>query len=233
MRRLLAALLLSALPATVLAGSTLEAEVANATWQRTVNGTLQQVAAVRVIEIQTTFAHRSMPELSAWNWGEVIAVNSGYADPIAQAVIQWLNSPPHWAVLTGGYTAIGCAQAYNGRYWFVCLFGIPPAGGGVPPPPAPPITGELPNAAALDNLGLERDFMLLAIGSILAVMGFFSATEWALHEKFMDLNPEIRRKFDHFRRNPPPDPHVCPRHHLKVKAEQRCWMKGCDWRSPP
>lgn len=234
MRRLLAALLLSLLPATALAGSTLESQVAQATWPRTVSGTLQSVAAVRVIEIQTTFAHRPMPELVHWSWGEVIAYNSGYADPIAQTVVMWRNSPTHWNILTGSYTHIGCASDWAGsRFYAVCLFGIPPAGGGVPPPPAPyqPITDVLTDTAAADErIRIESLLMLFSAGGMLLMAGYYAATEWALHEKFLDLNPEIRHKYDQWRRQP--DPHVCPRHHLKVKPGQPCRIERCDWKSP-
>lgn len=115
---------------------------------RTSDPTLAAVAAVRVVEIASAFTHRPLPELSAWNWGEVIAANRGYADPYAQAIEQWWGSAPHHAILANpAYQRIGCdhrtAAGQDGvvREWFVCIVGTPP--GSAPPPAA----GEIPDTA--------------------------------------------------------------------------------------
>lgn len=90
---------------------------------RTWDGNLAGLAQQRANEVTVTWGHREMPELWGYNWGEVIAVNSGYTDPYALAVSQWQNSPPHWAILTTpAYHYIACAEAVTDRHYIVCLF---------------------------------------------------------------------------------------------------------------
>lgn len=126
-------------------GNTLESQVQQITGiSRTVNTYLQSVAAVRVMEIQAVFAHRPMPELAQWHWGEVIAVNNA-SDYIAYAVNQWKGSPSHWTILSNpGYNHIGCAVDQNGtKFYAVCLFGK--LGTVSQPPPQTPIVPTIPD----------------------------------------------------------------------------------------
>jgi hypothetical protein len=73
---------------------------------------------------------------------EVLAFNSGYADPVTHLAEQWQGSPVHWAILTDpGYTAIGCAVAFvENRAYAACVLagGGQPATAPSPPPPPPP-----------------------------------------------------------------------------------------------
>ena len=206
---------------------------------RTPDATLEALAAQRVIEIQTTFGHRAMPELSQWSWGEVIGWNNGYTDPVAAVVNGWMASPDHRAILLGAYTHIGCAHdaTADGRQWFVCILGIPPA---APPPPGQPGSGggsvpdPLPDTATAQDIRTEQLLMLLAAGGMLVVVGMWAGLQMALWESFLDANPEIRRKYEHFLRLPKPsDPHVCPKHGMKISPGERCWVERCGWRSPP
>lgn len=122
---LLAAMLLaSAAPSS--AAATLESRIQAATGiVRVVDVGLQARAAVRAIEIQTDFNHCCLEPDEA----EVIAWNSGYADPLGQLVIAWLDSGPHAAILIDPYWhSIGCATAVKGeRIYGVCLFRGDPA----------------------------------------------------------------------------------------------------------
>lgn len=209
--------------------------VAAATQPRITSPGLAAVAQQRVIEIQTTFAHRSMPELAQWSWGEVIAWNAGYTNPAQAAVNMWMASPAHRAVLTGNYTHIGCAHDTAGeRHYFVCILGNPPAGGGVPPPPATPIVDVLTDTATDEHNRTEQLLMLMTLGLLLATIALFAGMRLGQFEAFLEVNPEIKRKFEHFLRLPkPPDPHTCPTHHMKIQPGKRCWVGDCDWRSPP
>jgi hypothetical protein len=190
MRFLLAAvlsiglLLGTAVPATADGAALLEGKVAQATGiSRTADAYLRQVAAKRSAEIVTTFAHRPMPELSGWSWGEVIAYNAGYADPYAQVIVQWRNSPSHWSVLTSGLPRIGCDhRAVGDRHYFVCIVGRPPVQPAPqPPPPAPqqpaPYT-EIPNTA-LPPRPLVVDLAIL-LGQILVT----AAIIWPNRHRF-------------------------------------------------
>ena len=107
--------------------------------------TLQNLAAVRSVEISVTFAHRPLPELTGWNWGEVIALNRYTDDPLAYAIEQWAGSPPHAAILSDPvFTMIGCDRYLSGvTSYIVCIVGTP--SGGTPPLPGPPLV--LPDTA--------------------------------------------------------------------------------------
>lgn len=56
--------------------------------------------------------------------GENVAMNGGYADPVAVAIQGWLGSPPHKANIEGDYnlTGIGVARAKDGAYYFTQIF---------------------------------------------------------------------------------------------------------------
>jgi hypothetical protein len=105
---------------------------------RTVDPNLTAIAERRVVEIQTEFSHDGMDPCCA----EVLAWNSGYADPVTHLVEQWQGSPVHWAILTDpSYTAIGCAVAFvENRAYAACALagGGQPATAPSPPPPPPP-----------------------------------------------------------------------------------------------
>lgn len=139
----LALVLLS--PASTGAGGTLEQRVAAATGiTRTVDAGLHARAADRAVQIETTFGHCCLSSGEA----EVIAWNSGYADPLRELIDQWRHSPDHWLILADPvYTRIGCGTAVrDGATYGVCILAAghqPPA---APPPPAPPAT-TLPNTA--------------------------------------------------------------------------------------
>jgi len=86
----------------------------------------QQMAAVgtlshdgfesRVEAIAATLSYRSA--------GENVASNQGFADPAAQAVQGWLNSPGHRQNIEGNFdvTGIGIAQAGDGTYYLTQIF---------------------------------------------------------------------------------------------------------------
>ncbi|MBD1911959.1 MULTISPECIES: CAP domain-containing protein [unclassified Leptolyngbya] len=56
--------------------------------------------------------------------GENVASNRGYADPAAQAVIGWLNSPGHLHNIEGNFnlTGVGVVQAPDGTYYLTQIF---------------------------------------------------------------------------------------------------------------
>lgn len=86
---------------------------------------LMNLAQQRSSEIVTNFNHRSLPELSTWNWGEIIGWNSGTSDPVTAIVNAWRNSPEHWKIMTDpAYQQVGCGLTISGiRYYFACIFG--------------------------------------------------------------------------------------------------------------
>lgn len=140
----------------------LEAAVAAATGiTRVESAELHDRAHARAVQIVTDFNHCCL----VWGEGEIIGWNRGYADPIANVIEGWTNSPSHWAVMTNrDYTQIGCAEyvadeptnpGVDETHYFVCLFRAPqlqdpspapaPAPAGSTPAPAPVLT--LPDAA--------------------------------------------------------------------------------------
>jgi hypothetical protein len=100
---------------------------------RTVDPGLTAIAERRVVEITTEFSHAGADPCCA----EVLAWNSGFADPVTHLVEQWQGSPQHWAILTDpSYTAIGCAVAFvQNRAYAACV--LNGTGVAVPPAPAP------------------------------------------------------------------------------------------------
>lgn len=86
----------------------------------------------------------------------------------------------------------------------------------------------------MDPAAQEQLLMLLACGGMMLVIGYWAGSEMAIWEAFLKANPEIRRKFEHFRTLPKPaDPHVCPKHGMKVQPGRKCWVDDCGWTSPP
>lgn len=123
MRRVLAAVVLALVALTIVteaaAGSSIYADIYAATGiHRTVDASLEALAKARAVEIVTDFSHDGWPGTTY----EVIAWNAGYADPVAEAVNQWMGSPDHRAILTDPtLNAIGCGSAYSGgRTYFAC-----------------------------------------------------------------------------------------------------------------
>lgn len=56
--------------------------------------------------------------------GENVAFNSGFSDPATEAVVGWLNSPPHKENIEGDFdlTGIGIVQNSKGEYYFTQIF---------------------------------------------------------------------------------------------------------------
>jgi hypothetical protein len=127
---------------------------------------LDAIAAARAHEIATTgVEHRYLDELNngQWSaWGEVLAWNRGFDDPVQAAVDGWASSPEHLAILSNAkYTQIGCGSEYretdseaaSSGWYFVCILARPAAG------------GTIPNAAAH-----ERGVGLVAMGFVLVLL---------------------------------------------------------------
>ena len=129
---------------------------------RAVDPELTAIAERRAVEIQADFSHADADPCCA----EVIAWNSGAADPVAHVVDQWRGSPPHWAILTDpSYGAIGCAVSTGGaRTYAVCVLAAaateqpapaapaeaePNSGGGAASPSGAPSTSATPPPAPL------------------------------------------------------------------------------------
>jgi hypothetical protein len=112
---------------------------------RTVDPGLTAIAERRVGEITAEFSHNGADPCCV----EVLAWNSGFADPVTHLVEQWQGSPQHWAILTDpGYTAIGCAIAFvENRAYAACV--LNGTGVAVPtaPAPAPTPAPALPDTA--------------------------------------------------------------------------------------
>lgn len=55
---------------------------------------------------------------------ENLAYNSGYADPVKQAVKGWIDSPGHHKNMVGNYslTGVGVAKNAKGEYYFTQIF---------------------------------------------------------------------------------------------------------------
>lgn len=139
MRRLVILLALLLFVSPVAASSSLEGQIQAVTGiVRPVDASLQARAAVRAVQIQTTFGHCCL----APNEAEIIGWDAGFADPLGQLVLGWVNSPKHAAILFDpGWHNIGCAVAVSGtRTYGVCIFAAGPAIRSQPKvQPAPPI----------------------------------------------------------------------------------------------
>lgn len=123
------------------ANESLESRIQSASGiSRTVDASLQIRAANRAIQIQTEWGHCCL----VYGEAEIIGWDAGFADPVGQLVIGWVNSPPHAAILFDpDYASIGCAVAVSGtRTYGVCLFRV---AGSTSKAQIPAIT--LPNAA--------------------------------------------------------------------------------------
>jgi hypothetical protein len=162
-RAILAALLLLLIPGSVLSDSDLTQAVNAAFLPRTEDPALHELAHQRALQASLDFSHTGATT------AEVLAYNSGSADPIATVISQWLGSPAHAALLSDpSFTSIGCgAVTVNGTYYAACLLSrgpaaiVPPAEMPYHPPataPAPPVGTEpalLPNTAMRTTDGLS------------------------------------------------------------------------------
>lgn len=131
----------------------------------TVDPNLTAIAQRRAIEVSTdaTFSHDGMDPCCY----EILAWNSGTADPVTTAMEQWRGSPSHWAILTNPtLTVIGCgyAKGQENRDVFACVLTQGQARAPAPtpvttpapvattapaphPPPTTPTVTVLPNTA--------------------------------------------------------------------------------------
>jgi hypothetical protein len=146
-------------PQPVLSDETLTSLVNAAYGARTEDAEMHDIAHQRAVEIASDWSHNGMRPGTA----EVLAYNSGFADPVSKAVSQWQGSPAHHAILSDpSYTRIGCAEyVTDGTHWFACVLATsvatepepsaptapaPPASNGSGPAPTPqPVT--LPDTA--------------------------------------------------------------------------------------
>ncbi len=136
-----------------LADDGLTSAISNAYFPRYTDATLHAIAHERVVELAACecLDHEGMRASTA----EVIAYNSGAANPVQTVLEQWRESPPHNEILGNrSYGRIGCAEVVaDGTHWFACVLTwgeLPPAP--APAAPAPPQGG----ATLLPNTALPR-----------------------------------------------------------------------------
>jgi hypothetical protein len=106
---------------------------------------LHDIAHQRAVEISTDWSHNGRREGTA----EVLAYNSGFADPASKALSQWQGSPTHHAILSDPtYTRLGCGshQTPDGTHWFACVLAAEPVGAARTPNPTP--VGSIPTSGA-------------------------------------------------------------------------------------
>jgi hypothetical protein len=129
---MLGAVLLFSTAGVVRADGGLTDAVATAYLVRNIDAELHEIAHARVGEMSAAgeLGHDGMRPGTA----EVVAWNLGQANPIGNAVSQWIDSPLHNAILSDrSYGRIGCAEAVvGGTHWFACVLaaGPLPAHGG-------------------------------------------------------------------------------------------------------
>ena len=105
-------------PQPVLSDSDLTAAVNAAFLPRTEDPALHELAHQRALEASVNFSHTGATT------AEVLAYNSGFSDPIATVISQWIGSPAHAALLSDpSFTSIGCGAVTtpDGRYVAACL----------------------------------------------------------------------------------------------------------------
>lgn len=127
---------------TTRADVTLEVAVNAVTINHAPDDRLHDIAHQRAVEIVTDFSHAAMRPGTA----EVLAWNSGYPDPAAHIVQQWLTSPVHLAILTNpAYTLMGCATHTVGvAFYAACVLSDGPTVPTVSPTPEPVPTDPVP-----------------------------------------------------------------------------------------
>ena len=149
----IAMLLVIATPVSADGGLT--GAVSAAYFPRTVDAGLHSIAHQRALEIgacPTCMNHNLMRAGTS----EVLAFNSGSADPIGDAVRLWQASPVHNGILSSGSNgSIGCAQAVvGGTSYFACV--LAPGGAAVALAPAPALTAAAaPGAVALPDTSTQ------------------------------------------------------------------------------
>ena len=122
-------------PQPVLSDSDLTAAVNAAFLPRTEDPALHELAHQRALEASVNFSHTGATT------AEVLAYNSGFSDPIATVISQWIGSPAHAALLSDpSFTSIGCGAVTtpDGRYVAACLLAQEKKE--PPPPDQPPPT---------------------------------------------------------------------------------------------
>ena len=152
-------------PSPVLSDSDLTQAVNAAFIPRTEDPALHELAHQRALQASVDFSHTGATT------AEVLAYNSGFADPIATVISQWLGSPAHAALLSDpSFTSIGCGAVTtsDGTYYAACLLGVSvsitdgnsslqqPTTDSTPPVTvqSPPPIGHLPNTA-MRNLRMD------------------------------------------------------------------------------
>lgn len=163
MRRLVAACLVALVSMFSIAGllrgtTSIYGDIQAATGiNRAATPWLVSLAQKRSAELVTDFSHNGWPGTT----DEVIAWNSGYADPLAAAVVAWMASPDHRAILVDpSLNEIGCGWTVSGsRTYVACELihatgasptatpeasRVPAPSGGMPQEYGP---GRLPNTA--------------------------------------------------------------------------------------
>jgi hypothetical protein len=131
----LGVILLLSTAGAVQADSGLTGAVAAAFLVRNVDAGLHEIAHARVGEISAAggLEHDGMRPGTA----EVLAWNMGDANPVGNAVSDWIGSPTHNAILSNAsYGRIGCAEAVVAEtHWFACVLAegpLPPQAGSAP-----------------------------------------------------------------------------------------------------
>ena len=152
-------------PQPVLSDSDLTQAVNAAFIPRAEDPALHELAHQRALQASLDFSHVGATT------AEVLAYNSGFADPIATVISQWLGSPAHAALLSDpSFDLLGCGAVTtsDGTYYAACLLGVSvsitdgnsslqqPTTDSTPPVTvqSPPPIGHLPNTA-MRNLRMD------------------------------------------------------------------------------
>ena len=151
---LLGTIISIAKPQPVLSDSDLTQAVNASFIPRTEDPELHDLAHQRALEASVNFSHDGSTT------AEVLAFNSGFADPIATVISQWLGSPAHAAILMDPtYTTIGCGSVTtsDGRYFAACLLAPGPSLPTNPTPTSSPLVvpAATPPVVVIPNTALE------------------------------------------------------------------------------
>ena len=146
-------------PQPVLSDSDLTAAVNAAFLPRPEDPALHELAHQRALEASVNFSHTGMVT------AEVLAWNSGMADPVGTVIRQWLESPAHLAILVDpSFVAIGCGSVtVNGAYYAACVLSRSSTNEPVPQPVEQPLAPQadtetmepLASQAAIPDTALE------------------------------------------------------------------------------
>jgi hypothetical protein len=141
---LLAVVLVLATAGQVRADGGLTTAVAAAYFPRNVDSALHDIAHQRVAELRSCrcLEHDRMRSGTA----EVLAYNTGVANPVGTALASWAGSALHNGILSNTtYGRIGCAELADGStHWFACVLAAGPLPAGAL---AGPIVVALPDTA--------------------------------------------------------------------------------------